>query len=169
MGVTFLSRRRLARVGIELGVVVALLAAVGSWRTHDHRRGTPPAMTLPAIDGAPVALAADGKPTLLVFFAPWCGVCKLTAQNVRWAASVAGDRARVVSVGTAFADPADVRGYAAEHDLPGSVLLDHGGAAARGFGVTAFPTFYFLDANGHITGSTVGYTTTAGLLARLWL
>ena len=163
----FPSRSRLVRAALELGVAIALFAAVGFWRTRDHQRGAPPATKLPSLDGSPVSLAEPGKPTLVVFFAPWCGVCKLTAQNVRWTA--AASDARVVSVATAYDDVDVVRAYAADHQLPGTVLLDASGATARAFGVTAFPTFYFLDADGRISGSTVGYTTTAGLLARLWL
>ncbi len=161
--------RRLRRIAIELLVVVGLVAAVGVWRARDHARGPLPSIALAGLDGRPVSLRAeDGRPTLLVFFAPWCDVCKLTAQNLRWAAALAGGT-RVVSVACDYGDDMGaVRAYAAEHELPGTVLLDDGSASTR-FGVRAYPAFFFVDGGGRITGSTVGYTTTLGLLARLWL
>ena len=160
-------RRRLRRLALELAVVVALVAAIGFWRGRGHPRGEVPELTLRSVAGMDVALRElRGEPTLIAFFAPWCGVCKVTAQNVRW---VHGAGRRVVSIGSAYGDDAaSVAAYARDHELPSPVLLDDQGAAER-FGVTAYPTFFFVDARGRITGSTVGYTTTLGLLARLWL
>jgi thiol-disulfide isomerase/thioredoxin len=153
-------------MAIEIGVVIAIVATVGFLRTRDHRRGELPALTLAALDGAPAALPSLREPTVVAFFAPWCGVCKLTAQNLRWAA---GAGANVVSIATAYDDEAAVRAYVDEHRPPGRVLLDPSGAAAEAFGVQAFPTFYFVGRDGRVEGSTVGYTTTLGLLLRSWM
>jgi len=163
-------QRRLRRVGIEIAVVAALFAAVGFWRTRAHSRGPLPEMTLVAIDGRRVVLRdlGAGRARVVAFFAPWCGVCKLTAQNVRWTAGLAGD-ASVVSVASGWDDVQSVRAYAAAHQPAGTVLLDEGDRLARQLGVTAYPTFFFVSAGGEIVGSTVGYTTTLGLLIRFWL
>jgi thiol-disulfide isomerase/thioredoxin len=165
-----MTRARWRSLTIDVAVIVALLAGIGLWRTWNHPRGPAPKLTLPVLDGGSLALSTlAGRPTLLVFAAPWCGVCKATAQNVRWLQGLAGDRIGVVAIVSAYDDEASVRAYVAEHGPPGPVLLDRQGMAAQAFGVTAFPTFFFLDGSGEITGSTVGYTTTAGLLARLFL
>lgn len=158
------------RIAIEVAVVLGIVAAVGAWRTRDHARGALPAMTLAALDGRELALRdlGAGRPRVLAFFAPWCGVCKLTAQNVRWLADVVGERG-VISVASGWEDLAEVRRYVGDHPARGTVLLDAGDRLARRLGVTAYPSFYFVSAGGEIIESTVGYTTTIGLLLRFWL
>jgi thiol-disulfide isomerase/thioredoxin len=169
-GFRALRRKRWFRWGLDAAVLVTAFVAIGAWQTRGHLdRGEPPALVLPALSGEPVALASlRGKPTLLAVWAPWCSVCKAASGNLGWVERIAGDRARVVSVAAAFEDVAEVEAYVRAQGLAHPVLLADD-ASARTLRVGAFPTYYFLDAEGRVKGSATGYTTTLGMLARLFL
>jgi thiol-disulfide isomerase/thioredoxin len=123
--------------------------------------------SLQRLDGPPVhSTDLVGKPTLIAFWTPWCPVCKVESRNLSWAQRLVGDRARVLSIATGYDDVGAVRRYVRDHGVDYPVLLG-GDDQARDFHVQAFPTVYFLDAQGRVKGSSVGYTTTLGLLARL--
>ncbi len=163
-----LRQRRWARWAIDLTVLAVIMAGAGWYQTRGLlASGTAPEATLHTLSGAPVALSSlRGAPTALVFWAPWCPVCKAESGNVSRVARWTGGRARVVSVAAAFGDPSEVRGYVAEQGVDYPVLLGDD-AVLRTFHVDVFPTTYFLDAQGRVKGSVVGYSTTLGLLARL--
>ncbi len=128
-----------------------------------------PAAVLETLDGGSVALdSLRGKPVLLAFWAPWCTVCAAESQNLSWVRRMVGDRAHVISVAVSFEDVAQVRAYVRDHGVDYPVLLGDD-ALLRAFRIEAFPTAYFLDAQGKIHRSASGYTTTLGLLARLML
>lgn len=163
-----LNERRWFRWGRDLLLVLVVLAAAGAWQTRGHlAAGVAPDPRLTTLDGAPASLQAyRGKPVLIAFWAPWCTVCKAESGNLAWAQRLVGDRAHVISVATAFEDVAEVRAFVAEQGLTVPVLLGSQ-EALRDFRLEAFPTAYFLDAEGRVTRSVAGYTTTAGLVARL--
>jgi thiol-disulfide isomerase/thioredoxin len=108
-----------------------------------------------------------GRPVVLHFWASWCGVCRAMEGNVRAAAR---GETPVLRIATQSGSAADVRAYLAsrgETEARG-VLLDPEGAIARRYGVRAFPTTFFLDAEGRIAQVEVGYTSRLGLEARIW-
>jgi thioredoxin len=77
-------------------------------------------------------LLAEGKPTVLDFYATWCGVCKRVKP--------------------------DVDKLAQQHSDVNFILIDgdkHGGLK-RKYGTRAYPTFVFLDANGKEVDRVVG-------------
>jgi len=165
---TLYRERRGVRWATDLFVLFVVLLVVGAFQTRKHLRGAVPPLPLTTLDGQTTSLDAyKGKKTLVYLWAPWCGVCKAESQNVSWARSLVGSRANVVSIATAYEKVDDVRGYMNARGVDYPVLLGADAAVERAFHVSAFPTVYFVDASGKITGSATGYTTTVGLLWRL--
>lgn len=162
--------RRWFRWTRDLLVLAVLVGAVGAWQTRGHLgRGQAPPLVLPSLAGEPVALEGlRGRPVLVAVWAPWCPVCKANSGALARAARLAGDRAHVVNVAAAFDDVEQVRAIARDQGLPGPVLLADD-AAVRALRVESYPTYYFLDSEGRVKRSAAGYTTTLGLLARLFL
>jgi thiol-disulfide isomerase/thioredoxin len=160
--------RRAVRALVDLAAVLLVVALAGLWQTREHPRGvTLPPLTLQRLDGAPVALQSlTGKPALLMFWAPWCAVCRATSDNVSRVMKLAGAHAQVVSIALGYEDRGAVERYVRDRGADYPVLLGDE-ALARPLSITSFPTFYFVSADGRISGSAVGYTTTVGLLWRL--
>jgi thiol-disulfide isomerase/thioredoxin len=165
------SERRQSRVfrwSRDALLLVALLFGVGLWQTRNHVRDVPlPTGNWSTLSGESLSLQSfQGKPTLLALFAPWCGVCGAEAPNIERVRRWVGDRARVVSVALSYDDVHDVRAYVQKNNVQGTVVLGDD-ALARALRVQAFPTVYFVDEEGKVKGSSVGYTPTFSLLFRL--
>ncbi|HJL19737.1 MAG TPA: redoxin family protein [Sandaracinaceae bacterium LLY-WYZ-13_1] len=160
-------KRRWRRLAIEIGVVLAVVLAFRAWQQRDAASGPAPALSGVAPDGASLALGeAPGEPVLVHFWATWCGVCRAEQGTID---GLAEDGHRVLSVASRSGRPADVAAYVDEHDLDFPVILDPDGRLARRWGVHAFPTSFVIGPDGTIRSTEVGYTTSAGFRARLWL
>jgi thiol-disulfide isomerase/thioredoxin len=162
--------RRSVRWTVDVLALLGVLFIAGLWQTRNHVRGEAPAFSFASLEGgAPVSRASlEGRPTMLVFWAPWCTVCRAESKNISWVRSLAGARANVVSIAASYQNTADVTAYVREQGVDYPVLLGDDSVAER-FAISAYPTVYFLDSKGRISSSVVGYSTTAGLLLRLLL
>lgn len=150
--------------------MIGVFVGVGAWQTRDHLGSSDPApaFALPSLrDDIPTALPVKGKRTLVYFFAPWCGVCKLSAANLAtvraWTSAEDSD---VLAVALDYETRADVQTFVDEHAVGVPVLL--GTDAVRdAFRVTAYPTYYVLDAEGRVEHVSVGYSSLVGMVTRL--
>lgn len=155
----------------DLVVMAAIIAGVLAYQTWDHvERGTEaPAFNHDLLDGSGTLNSAslNGKPTVIYFWAPWCGVCDASSHNMNAVMAAAGDDANVLSIALDYKDIASVQDFATRHESQYPVLL--GDDVTRdAYAVSAYPTIYVLDPDGRITSSVVGYTTEFGIRARLW-
>ncbi|ABF92205.1 hypothetical protein MXAN_4816 [Myxococcus xanthus DK 1622] len=163
--------RRWVRWGVDLAVFALLFSAVAAWQARNlPGAGTPaPAFTLQTLTGDTVRLdALRGKPVVLAFWAPWCGVCGMESSNLSQLRKLAGDSAHVVSVAVAYEDEEAVRRFAQEHAVDYPVLLGDD-AIQSAFRVNSFPTVFFISSEGRVERAAVGYTTLAGLFWRMVL
>lgn len=138
--------RRLANVA---AMAAGLAAALCTGQAQASR--TIPPFTLDTLGGKHyTANELTGHPTLLVFWAPWCPVCRVELPEVndlyrRW-------KSRGLRIiGIAFADSKDdIRDYVNAHrqTFTFPTLYDPGDRTATRFGVIGTPTVYLFDASG---------------------
>lgn len=155
----------------DLMLLLVVLAGVSWWSSRGLvGRGEPmPEFSLATIDHRVISNETlQGKPTAMVLWAPWCGVCGAESSNVSRLQRWAGERANVVSVAIGYRDYAAVTDFVQKHSVDYPVLLSDG-VIEETLNVDRLPTIYFFDAEGRVRFSTSGYTTTLGLLVRMWL
>lgn len=153
--------RKRGRLWLEAAIIVIAFFAIRAYQTRDLVAGSVPELPRTSIDGT----ALPEHPRVVHFFASWCGVCEAESGNV----ATLAEHHEVLAIASQSGESAEVRSYLAGHGLgPASIALDPRGELAQRFGVHAFPATFYLDDEGHIVTSEVGYTTTAGMLLRAW-
>jgi thiol-disulfide isomerase/thioredoxin len=144
---------------IVLGVVVLRVYQTRHWPSTQL---TPLAAT--TLAGKKVSLP-DSRPVIVHFWATWCGICQAEEGMIK---ELAKD-ARLVSIASLSGPSSDVERYVSAHGIGFDVIVDQNGQLAQQFGVSAYPTTLFVDADGDILAREVGYVTGTGLRARWWL
>ena len=105
----------------------------------------------------------EGKSLVVHFWATWCPTCKLEASNIESVSK----QYEVLTIAVNSGDNAKIEAYMKEKELSFNVVNDAQGVLAKQFHVEAYPTTFIYDAKGELKFTEVGYTSTAGLLARL--
>jgi peroxiredoxin len=162
-------KRRWLRWTVDLALIGAVVLAVMTWQTRNLiGRGEPaPPFELRDLDGQLWRLEdLRGKPVMIAFWAPWCGVCKTESPTVSRVQRQVGQGAHVISIALGWDDVEQVRRYVREQKVDYPVLLGDD-RVSRQWNIGAFPTVYFVSGEGKIRSSTVGLTTTLGMRLRL--
>lgn len=112
-----------------------------------------PDFTLTTLDGKAITKASlQGKPTLLMFWASWCGTCQHELPNVK--ALYEQHKAKgLQAVAIGFQDEeANIRGYVRAHQstFVFPAAYDTRNRVATLFKARGTPTFVLLDAQGRI-------------------
>lgn len=152
---------------------VQLGADADALATYDAKLDEDPAVgrTIPAVagagyDGEPIELAPDGTAKVIVFVAHWCPHCR--AEVPRLVEHLAGtpmpDDVELLTVSTSVKPGAE--GYPPAEWLAGEgwtapVLADDEvGAVADAYGLSAFPFFVAVDAEGRVVERASGELST---------
>jgi cytochrome c biogenesis protein CcmG, thiol:disulfide interchange protein DsbE len=135
----------------------------------DPAVGTPmPTLEGTALDGSSLTIPSTGRPTMIIFLAHWCPHCQAEVPVVQDWVHGGGLPAGVdlVSVSTAT-DPARPNyppsEWLAREGWTAPVLVDGNEAALAAAGVSAFPFFVAVDADGDVVERTSGELTESQL------
>jgi thiol-disulfide isomerase/thioredoxin len=161
---------RWKRLVLEALVFIVIVVGIQAWRARDllpaGERSALPRFELVDLHGRRWSSEdLAGKPTVLYFFAPWCGVCAASSPQLRWFDRWRGQDVRLVMVGLDWANVAELRDYANRHRLSMPVLIGDGATGAA-FRIRGYPTYYVIDRTGRIARHDVGFTSLPGLWLR---
>ncbi len=104
------------------------------------------------------------KPILVHIWALWCPTCKVESSNIQ----TLSEHYTVLTIAVKSGSNDDINNYMKENDYTFNVVNDKSGFIASDFKVSAFPTAFIYDKDKNLVFSDVGYTSTWGLIIRMW-
>lgn len=162
-------RRRWLWWGVEVILVVALLAGVQVWRTRDVPDAAVVPITAVTATGGHFDLDAwrSARPRQVValyFWADWCPVCRamegsITRLSADWP---------VMTVAMQSGDARQVADHLRARGLAWPAVVDTDGRVAAAYGLHVVPALLVIDTAGRIRFAEVGYTSEIGMRLRLW-
>lgn len=127
--------------------------------------GLPPRIEQTTLNGQdPMQSLAQG-PALLYFWAEWCGVCRTMQNNVD---AVLQDYPGM-TVAVRSDDRQKLTNYLAKNQLNWPTINDVDGVIGQRYGIRGVPALFFINQQGSIVFTSIGYTSEWGLRIRLWL
>lgn len=162
-------RSRVLRWILEGVLLVGAFFAISGWQERHliDKGAVAPAFDLPDLTGHRVSLESlRGHRVLLHFWAPWCGVCRREFGTLSALNRHLDPNEKLVSLIADAPATEELRHFVAEHEIDYPVLIANDDVV-RAFHVTAFPTNYYLDADGRVRDHTIGMTTRFAAQARL--
>jgi cytochrome c biogenesis protein CcmG, thiol:disulfide interchange protein DsbE len=123
-------------------------------------------------DGTPVTIKPTGKPQAIIFVAHWCPHCQREVPElVTLAKDGVFDGVDVTAVATGTSPDADnypPSAWLKRVDWPFPVLADSPqGTAAQAYGLSAYPYFVLVDADGKVAARATGEVTTDAITANI--
>jgi len=150
---------------LQACILLIVLFSIHLWQTRNVASGPAPPLLGRTLQGDPFDLAAAEGPILVHFWATWCPVCRLELGNIDALHPEYG----VITVAMMSGSDGEILQYLRDKEVDFPVISDPGGHIASSWGVTAVPASFVLDGQGNIRFTEVGYSTSRGLRARLWL
>lgn len=151
----------------DLALLLLVALALEWFLTRGAAHGPAPSINALTLNGEPVSLKQlAGSPAAIHFWGTWCPVCKAEEGNIE---SIARSDFPLITVAMQSGRDDEIAAYLRKRGLDFPVINDRDGGLSHRYGVQGVPATFILDGKGNIRFVTRGYTTSAGLYARLWL
>ncbi len=162
----------MGRRGRVLGLIlaaaaIAALVVFGLAPTKKTSGRRAPGLPSEHLGGAAVTLpkllaAAHGRPSVVVFWASWCGPCTTEAPALQSFSRTPAGRGRIVGVDWSDARPSALA-FIRRFGWTFPTVRDGEGLVGNDYGMTGLPTTFVLDGRGRIAMTLRGPQTSASL------
>ncbi len=119
---------------------------------------------VPTLMDETVSLNAQGKTTVLYFFAPWCQICHVSIGNLQ-SLFQKNQQLNVIAIALDFTSKNEVKNFTNKHQLTFPVALGNE-AIKQVFEISGYPSYYVLNEENVIIAKSMGYSSELGLYLR---
>lgn len=131
------------------------------WDSYQLENKKAPITTAFDFDGTEVTLPfSGGQPTLLVFWATWCGPCKIELGRLQSAIEDGDIPAHRIFAISLQESPQVVKNFLKDNPYTFNVLLDPTGRSVKTWPISGTPTVAHIDPNGVIKWISTGLSPT---------
>jgi peroxiredoxin len=123
-----------------------------------------PFIQVPTLMDGTVSLHAQGKTTVLYFFAPWCQICHLSIGNLQKLYEK-NEHIDVVAVAMDYTSVDEVMEFTKQHKLTFPIALGNE-EIKHAYSISAFPSYYVINEQNTVIGKSLGYSSELGLYLR---
>jgi len=120
---------------------------------------------LTTIMDEPITLSADGKTTVLYFFAPWCQICHASISNLQELYEK-NEHIDVIAVALDYMDADEIREFSLQHQLTFPIALGSE-QVKKSFKIGGYPSYYVIDEQNTVIARSQGYSSEFGLYLRI--
>ena len=117
------------------------------------------------LDGSKFSTKDINDKVVIHFWATWCRICKLEVSNIE---ALSKD-VNVITIAVNSGSNSDIKAFMKERNLSFKVINDIDGKLSKKFKIEAFPTTIIYNKSKEVSFIEIGYTTIAGLKARVGL
>lgn len=142
---------------------IVVINLVSYYKSLDLNKNRLEITSFELLDGTTYEIEKD-KPILIHFWASWCPICALEEQNIE---TISKDY-QVITIATQSGSNKEIKEYLEKNNLSFKVVNDDFATLSQKFNIKAFPTTFIYDKNQNLKFSEVGYSSTFGLMLRLW-
>jgi len=134
-----------------------------SMLSTDTQLSTEP-LVLKTIMDKDIKLLANGRKTVIYFFAPWCQICHLSIENLE-DFYLENQDVDVIAVALDYMNADEVRKFTKQHQLTFPIALGNENVKHK-FNITAYPSYYVIDKGNKIVSKSLGYSSEVGMYLR---
>ena len=146
-------------------LAIALLLSLQYWKSRDLISGPPPLSDKATLTGIPAQQQLAQGTRWIYVWAEWCAICTAMQDNV----DAVLREYPGLTIATRSGNDTSLIDYLHQHRLNWPTLNDHDGSLQQRLGLHGVPAIFFLNTNGDIVWSSIGYSSEWGLRTRLWL
>ena len=156
--------KRIKAVLFQLFLIAAVIGGMNYWKTRHMASGSSPKSQLIDLVGqsAFVPDVRQGRISLVYFFAPWCGVCRLSMGNLNKIRREMPD-IDIQIVALDYSSKDEVIQFVNDNRIEPPVYMGNEFTGAA-WGVSAYPSYFIVDQDSVIRSRTVGYSSKFGIM-----
>ncbi len=162
--------KKILNIAFYLIMAALVLTKIpGIYKNFSAQNKPAPVASLKRLSGEEIAFPVPGQKTVVVFWATWCGPCKIELSRLNQMMARGEIKSNQLLAVSIQESAATVNAFLEKNPFQFLIALDESGQIAETYSVQGTPTIAFLDEDGKVDWITTGLSPTLEFRVRSFL